>query len=309
MDSRPPGNLNRLPSVPQGQSGWPWTAQTAVPIDSATVEWPRITVVTPSYQQGGYVEECLRSVLLQNYPNLEYIVIDGGSTDGSADIIARYSPFLAYWHSQKDAGQGDAINQGFARSTGDLLGWINSDDLLLPGALFAVAREFLRGNPDLVYGDALNAFEDDRTIQYWQGYWLRRSFMKFGGLISSHAVFWRRSIHVPIWAQLNCAIDGELWQRLVPGRRVRYLPQPLGVCRVHGESKSNAERWKARWKQDEQMIWSRHGRPPQGRVFRQWFAKSQRVFKWVAWRRNRAAKRSVIAACQWSGRNWRGPKP
>jgi glycosyltransferase involved in cell wall biosynthesis len=292
-----------------GRSGWPWSVETARPGDSDRIAWPRITVVTPSYQQAPFVEECLRSVLLQNYPNLQYVVMDGASSDGSVDIISRYAPFLDHWQSQKDGGQGDAINQGFARASGEILGWLNSDDLLLPGALFAVAREFLQSGPDIVYGDALNVFEDDRTLEYWQGYWIRRSFLQFGGLISSHAVFWKRSVHVPVWADLHCNIDGELWQRLVPGRRLKYLPLPLGVYRVHGESKSGSEQWLQRWRQDDAIIWSRHGRPTASRFFRQWFAKSQRVFKAISWLRNRAAKRSVIAACGWGDRGWRGRRP
>lgn len=255
------------------------------------------------------MEECLRSVLLQGYPNLEYLVMDGGSRDGSPEIIARYAPFLAHWQSRRDSGQGDAINQGFDRATGEILGWLNSDDMLLPGALIAVAREFLRGGRDIVYGDALNAFEDDLTLQYWQGYWVTPSFLQFGGVISSHAVFWRRSIHVPLWSDLSCNVDGELWQRLVPGRRLGYLPQPLGVCRIHGDTKSNSAQWAEKWRRDDEMIWARHGRPTSSRVFRRWFAGSQALFKWVNWRRNRAARRSVIAACQWEDRGWRGQRP
>jgi glycosyltransferase involved in cell wall biosynthesis len=266
-------------------------------------------VVTPSYQQAPFLEECLRSVLLQNYPNLEFIVNDGGSSDESPEIIGRYAGFISHWQTQKDGGQGDAINQGFARASGEILAWLNSDDLFLPGAFFAVAREFLSGSPDIVYGDALNAFEDDHTLQYWQAYWIRPSFLQFGGVISSHAVFWRRSIHLPIWSELNCGIDAELWMRLVPGRKLRYLPQPLGVCRIHPETKSNSEKWREKWRLDDQMIWGRHGKPNLNRVFRHWFGKSQRVFKWVSWRRNRSGKRSVMAACEWGDRPWRGPAP
>jgi hypothetical protein len=181
--------------------------------------------------------------------------------------------------------------------------------LLLPGALFAVAREFLRGRPDIVYGDALNAFDNDCTLEYWQGYWLIPPFLQFGGMISSHSVFWRRSIHVPIWADLHCNIDGELWQRLVPGRRLRYLPQPLGVCRIHDETKSNSERWREKWHQDDEIIWARHGRPTTNRLFRFLFSKAQRIFKWLSWRRSKLAKRSTIEACQWADRGWRGPRP
>ena len=264
----------------------------------------------PIYQQAAFVEEGLRSVLLQNYPNLEFILNDGGSADGSADIIARYAPFLTHSQSARDRGQGDAINQGFDRATGDIMGWLNSDDLYLPGTLFAVAREFLRGAPDIVYGDALNFFEENgRALQYWQGYWMSRGFLQFGGLFSSHAIFWRRSIHVRLWDELNCNVDGELWQRLVPGRRLRYLPLPLGVCRIHGDTKSNAEQWRQKWREDDERIWARHGRPTQSRVFRRWFAWSQRAFKWCTLRRNRPAKLAVLAACAWPPPRWRGTPP
>jgi len=304
-----PGNSPQLPAPPEGRLGWPWSESGVNAPHPANVPWPRITIVTPSFQQALFLEECLRSVLLQDYPNLEYIVNDGGSTDGSVDIIRRYAPFLAHWQSQKDGGQGDAINRGFDRATGDILGWLNSDDLLLPGALFAVARAFLSGGADIVYGDALNLDEGDHSLEYWQGYWVHPSFLQFGGVISSHAVFWRRSIHVPIWAELNCNIDGELWQRLIPGHRMRYLPWPLGVCRKHADTKSNAEKWRKRWRQDDQMIWARHGEPTKSRIFRKYFSLSQRAFKLATWRRNRENKRSVIAACRWPDRLWRGPQP
>ena len=265
--------------------------------------------MTPSYQQSRFLEECIRSVLLQGYPNLDYIVIDGGSSDDSPQILAKYSPHLSFWQTQPDGGQGDAINQGFSRASGEIFGWVNSDDMLLPGALFAVAHAFLNGTADIVYGDALNAYESDRSLSYWQGYWLRPSFLQFGGLISSHAVFWKKTVHVPIWADLHCNIDGELWQRLVPGRRPRYIPQPLGVCRIHEETKSNAEKWREKWRADDELIWSRHGRPSSSRIFRKLFSLSQRVFKWVTWRLNRPVKRSVLAACGWKDRTWRGPVP
>lgn len=274
------------------------------------VAWPRITIVMPSYQQAAYLEEGLRSVLLQNYPNLEFIVNDGGSQDGSAEILSRYASFLTHWQSKPDGGQGHAINQGFDRATGEILGWVNSDDFYLPGALYAAADEFIRGKPDIVYGDALNVYEDaERSLQYWQGYWISCSFLQFGGLFASHAMFWRRSIHVRIWGELHCNVDGELWQRLVPHRRLRYLPLPLGACRIHEETKSNAERWRQKWQEDDERIWARHGRPTQSRLFRRWFAWSQRVFKWFTLRRNRAAKLAVVAACQWPAPRWRGTPP
>ena len=309
MEPEKPTIARDLPDAPDGATGWPWVAEPADFGGGFRAAWPRITIVTPSFQQAPYLEACLRSVLLQGYPNLEYIVIDGGSRDGSVDIIARYAPFLAFWKSETDSGQANAINQGFTRATGEIVGWINSDDLLLPGALFAVADAFLSGSAEIVYGDALNLFEEDDTLQYWQGFWITRPVLRFGGVISSHAVFWRRSVHVPLWEDLNCSMDQELWQRLVPGRRMKYLPRPLGVCRQHGESKSSHERWRERWRQDDEKIWARHGRPSTNPLFRQWYAKTQRLFKWVSWIRGRAARRRVLAACGWERKGWRGPRP
>ena len=129
-----------LPAPPSGRTGWPWT-DGARPAPAPEVRaLPKITVVTPSYNQGRFVEATLRSVLLQGYPNLEYLVLDGGSTDGSREIIERYAPWLAGWASERDRGQSDAINRGFARATGDIVAWLNSDDRYPPGTLHAVAR-------------------------------------------------------------------------------------------------------------------------------------------------------------------------
>ena len=113
-------------------------------------DWPKITIVTPSYNQGEFIEETIRSVLLQNYPNLEFIVIDGGSTDNSVDIIKKYDQWIHYWVSEKDKGQADAINKGLNIGSGKVEAYLNSDDILLPGALESVARIFI-SNKDLVW--------------------------------------------------------------------------------------------------------------------------------------------------------------
>ncbi len=105
--------------------------------------WPKISIVTPSFNQGDYIEKTIRSVLLQGYPNLEYIIIDGGSTDQTVDIIKKYEKWINFWVSEKDRGQSHAINKGLARTSGELLGWLNSDDYYLPGALFKLAKSYL----------------------------------------------------------------------------------------------------------------------------------------------------------------------
>lgn len=122
--------------------GWPWSIESSLDnnILSVNSKYPKITIVTPNYNYGHYLEETIRSVLLQDYPNLEYIVIDGDSTDNSLEIIKKYEPWITYWESKPDRGQTHAINKGLELATGDIFNWINSDDILMPGALLAIAK-------------------------------------------------------------------------------------------------------------------------------------------------------------------------
>ncbi len=147
---------DELPLPPVGRKGWPWTEEmpTAAAQPPSGGSWPKITVVTPSFNQGRFIEETIRSVLLQSYPNLEYFVIDGGSSDETVGILKKYEPWLSYWVSEKDQGQAHAINKGFARAAGDWIAWQNSDDFYYPGALHAVGCAAMRNaDADVVYGD------------------------------------------------------------------------------------------------------------------------------------------------------------
>jgi glycosyltransferase involved in cell wall biosynthesis len=154
----------RLPSPPPGRAGWPWDAAPAAPPagPDPPEDLPRITVVTPSLDQGRFLEEAIRSVLLQGYPNLEYMVIDGGSTDDSVQVIRRYEPWLAYWVSEKDRGQSHAINKGWVRATGDLVAYLNSDDTYRPGALLRAARAWMQRRDAAMVVGAIVA-TDERT--------------------------------------------------------------------------------------------------------------------------------------------------
>lgn len=146
--------LAELPPPPSGKAGWPWTIETPLlpTMRPDGSHWPRISIVTTSYNQGQFIEETIRSILLQGYPDVEYIIIDGGSTDESVKIIKKYQPWLTYWVSESDRGQTHAINKGLALTTGKLFNWINSDDLLLPRALAVVGS----GTGSAIAGGVIN---------------------------------------------------------------------------------------------------------------------------------------------------------
>ncbi|WP_204101481.1 glycosyltransferase family 2 protein [Occallatibacter savannae] len=163
-----------------------------------------ISIVTPSFNQGKYLEETIRSVLLQGYPKLQYIVIDGGSSDESLSILQKYGPWLSYWVSKPDRGQPSAINEGLQMATGTLFGFLNSDDLLAPGALFAIAEAHLRAPENLVAGDVIEFREtQDRVVQR-----VDQSGLKLNELIQ----FWTE----PNWHQPGVFITRKLFDIIGP---------------------------------------------------------------------------------------------
>ncbi|MGH7507413.1 MAG: glycosyltransferase family 2 protein [Longimicrobiales bacterium] len=152
--ARPCPSLAELPTPPAGRQGWPWTEESArcAPALPDGRPWPTITVVTPSYNQAEFLEATLRSVLLQGYPSLEYLVMDGGSQDASREIIEKYSPWLAGWVSERDRGQSHAVNTGMFWSIGEVQAWLNSDDLYYPGALATAGAAMAAGSCDILIG-------------------------------------------------------------------------------------------------------------------------------------------------------------
>jgi len=247
------GLLKELPKVPINKTGWPWTKESK--IGNEKCGKPKITIVMPSYNQGEFLEETIRSVLLQNYPNLEFIVIDGGSSDNSKEVLENYSHWLSYWQSEKDNGQGHAINLGFSLASGNLFGWINSDDYYLAGCFELVSNTFLYNSIEFIYGDYLK-INFNNKIDYIKSKLVLDRYLRFGGIIPSHSVFWRNSIHQPIWEELNCAVDAELWLRLIPNKKRKFLHYPLSVFRKHKNAKTGNLKYKQMWKDDyENKIW------------------------------------------------------
>ena len=204
---------------------------------------PLVSIVTPSFNQVRYLEATIKSVLSQGYPHLEYLIVDGGSNDGTVNIIKTYQSKLAWWVSEKDKGQTDAINKGFARARGQVLAWLNSDDTYEPGAVSAAVR-YLQEHPNvgMVYGDCNFINEDGRVIG------------KFGSAQTSYRLLRQGYAHIPqqtmffradLWEQVGpldpsfyFAMDYDLWTRIAARSEIKYVPQTWANFRLHTSGKT-----------------------------------------------------------------------
>lgn len=208
-------------------------------------DWPKISIVTPLFNQAEFLERTIQSVLNQGYPNVEYIIIDGGSTDRSVEIIKKYEKYLAYWASEPDRGQADAINKGFLKSTGDILAWQNSDDIYLPNAFFAAAEVF-RNHPaaSLVFGNIKFIDEGDRECGELRFVpFSRRALIYEGTMLANQAAFWRRELFLTaglLDVSLTFCMDYEFFLRASLYGRFKLIRRFLGAFRLHRKSKSSA---------------------------------------------------------------------
>lgn len=210
------------------------------------MELPLITVVTPSYNQGQFLGETLQSVKSQGYARTEHIVIDGGSSDSSVDVIRAHEAHLSYWVSERDRGQSHAINKGFARATGDVLAWLNSDDTLLPGTLAIVGEAFAKHpDVDLVYGDFLYTDAAGRPLRRRHVFAsMMYETLLYHDYLGQPAVFFRRSLLDDVGAvdeSLDYCMDWDLFLRMWRVCRPLHVAAVLATYRLDQSAKSNAE--------------------------------------------------------------------
>lgn len=242
--------LKDLPCPSSNKTGWPWTEESPqlsefMPDGSP---WPKISIITPSYNQGMLIEETIRSVLLQGYPNIEYIVIDGGSNDNSVGIIRKYEKYLAHWVSETDKGQTDAINKGFAMASGKIFAWINSDDIYVKNA-FRIIAQWMYSNGKvvrpIVYGDC-DVIDTDGKFQKR---WFAKSvtterlitFWRKNYLIPQPTVFMADYIlrNISLNVSLRYVMDWELYLRLSKGYPFSHIQECLAKFRIYKGTKSS----------------------------------------------------------------------
>jgi len=235
--------INELPQAPPDKTGWPWTEESPKLPDKMPDDfpWPKISIVTPSLNQGQFIEETIRSILLQGYPNLEYIIIDGGSTDDTVHIIKKYEPWLAYWVSEPDNGQAQAINKGFKKSTGEIVAWLNSDDYYEKSIIGIVANQLLSKKNDIIFGNSNDVDSDGNFIQsiILSPFNVLEAF--FCNPIQQHSCFWKYYVFKDcgfLLEKYHYAFDHEFWIRCALKKEFNYIPITFANYRQHPNSKS-----------------------------------------------------------------------
>jgi glycosyltransferase involved in cell wall biosynthesis len=244
--------LSELPPAPSGKTGWPWTEESwRLPSQTSDGHpWPRISVVTPSFNHGEFIEATIRSILLQGYPNLEYLVMDGGSTDNTVEIIKKYSSWISYWVSEKDNGQSDAINRGLKTASGDFATWINSDDMLHKNALAEHGSRIGFDSGVVYVGDCAHTDKDGKIFSMHRGrvhsledlVRIPEVWRKGGNIVQPEVLFLRKlALEVGgLNPDNHYTMDYELWGKFfIAGAKFQYTEVPFGMHRRHLEQNSN----------------------------------------------------------------------
>ncbi len=237
--------LAKLPPPPAGKTGWPWTeeSQSMPDVKPDGSPWPRVSIVTPSYNQGQFIEETIRSVLLQGYPDLEYIIMDGGSTDESVAIIKKYEPWLAYWVSEKDRGQTHAINKGFGKTTGEILAYLNSDDIYMLHALRIIADVFLNhSDTQIVHTNGYVTDEHSMVSGRYMSRPVSLASLLREDYICQPAAFFHSDLFEAqglFREELRYVMDYDYWLRAaIAGVKFQYLDTTLAGLRLWAGCKS-----------------------------------------------------------------------
>lgn len=237
--------LKELPSPPD-KTGWPWTEESPQLPDTMPdgLLWPKISIITPSLNQGQFIEETIRSVLLQGYPDVEYIIIDGGSTDETLDVIRKYERWLTYWVSEPDRGQSQAINKGFNLSKGEIVAWINADDIYLPDSFEKIIRFFVENQHiHMVYGNCYLIDENSENIgelDVLGDYSLKR-LIESEDYIAQPSVFFRREVVEECGGlneSLQYSMDYDLWVRIGLLYEIGKTDHPLSCFRRQPQQKT-----------------------------------------------------------------------
>ncbi len=229
--------------------GWPWEVEDLSISYDCDLHWPLVSIIMPSLNQGQFIEEAIRSVLMQGYPNLEFIVLDGGSTDGSVEIIKKYSSMISFWVSEKDQGQSDAINRGFLRSKGEILAWLNSDDVFLPGCIFKMANAF-QDHPEagLIFGDVEVINERGNKVGKFEPvHYSFEETLSFRQIIPQQAAFFRKEVLYSVGLldpQLDFAMDLDFFIRIGKNYPVIAIPEVLAQFRMSAVNKGSLKRFK-----------------------------------------------------------------
>ncbi len=280
-----------FPPPPPEKACWPWTQDDVRPAPSPPegCAWPRVSIVTPSFNQGAFIEETIRSVLLQDYPNLEYLIVDGGSTDSTLEVIKTYEPWIDYWVSERDRGQTHAINKGFARATGDIVAWLNSDDTYEPHAIRTVVRHMVATGGVVTYGNC-NLIDETGArsgvvvpppVNF-------ESLLKFWSVDCSTppqpAIFFRRNVLDEVGLldeTLRYVMDYDLWLRIARRYSFSYVGAVLGNCRMHSECKTVSEG--SRFMPERYRVSLGYGRS-HGLRYRVPYWKSYARYRFLVWR-------------------------
>lgn len=238
--------LKDLPPRPPDKNTWPWAGETRPLFSGPSGHRPKISIVTPNYNYGQFIEETIRSVLLQGYPDLEYIIIDGGSTDDSAAIIRKYEKWLSYWAVRPKRGQAAAINEGLARASGDIVAFLNSDDTYYPNCLISVANSFRRAGDNIIFGEGMWVDKNNRHLLKYPTFWPSRYAFECGCTLCQPAVFIPRHIYQKVGnfnESLNSVFDFEYWYRCIEkGVKFHFLKKLLAASRMHAINKTLSSR-------------------------------------------------------------------